>query len=202
MGYEDEIYFSIDIETDGPIPAINSMKSLGCAAFLADGTLLSTFSVNIEDVEGAEPDERTMSEFWAKNPDAWEAVMVDQVEPHVAMASFVQWIQDIRETVKDTHGDAKLKTPVAVAYPAGFDWTFVYWYLVRFTGSSPFSFSCLDTKTLAMAVMNKHGYRSSGKRNMPKRWFSKTQAHTHIAVDDAIEQGELFCNMLKDLRRK
>jgi len=34
--------------------------------------------------------------------------------------------------------------PVFVGYPAGFDFLFVYWYLIRFTGESPFSFSALD----------------------------------------------------------
>jgi hypothetical protein len=38
-------------------------------------------------------------------------------------------------------------------------------------------------------------YRDCTKRHMPKRWFGKSK-HTHIALDDAIEQGELFCNML------
>jgi len=30
---------------------------------------------------------------------------------------------------------------------------------------------------------------------MPKHWFDSL-AHTHVALDDAIEQGALFCNML------
>jgi hypothetical protein len=32
---------------------------------------------------------------------------------------------------------------------------------------------------------------------MPEHWFG-TQPHTHIALDDAIEQGTLFCNMLAE----
>lgn len=50
-------------------------------------------------------------------------------------------------------------------------------------------------KSFAMAVM-KTDYRESTKRNMPKHWFDKFP-HTHVALDDAIEQGALFCNMLK-----
>jgi hypothetical protein len=34
---------------------------------------------------------------------------------------------------------------------------------------------------------------------MPKHWFDKLP-HTHVALDDAIEQGALFCNMLKENR--
>ena len=47
---------------------------------------------------------------------------------------------------------------------------FVYWYLIRFTGESPFSHSALDIKTFAMALLKKD-YRDSTKRQMPKKWF-------------------------------
>ena len=86
--------------------------------------------------------------------------------------------------------------PVFVAYPAGFDFLFVYWYLIRFTGESPFSFSALDIKTYAMAML-KTEYRQFVKRNFPKHWFDGLP-HTHISLDDAIEQGALFCNMLAE----
>src|SRR5437867_7741609 len=90
--------------------------------------------------------------------------------------------------------------PVFVAYPAAFDFLFVYWYLIRFAGESPFSHSALDIKSYAMAML-KRGYRESVKRNMPRQWFDPAP-HTHRALDDAIEQGALFCNMLAiNLRR-
>jgi hypothetical protein len=54
----------------------------------------------------------------------------------------------------------------------------------------------LDIKTYASAML-KLPYREAVKRNMPKRWFSEKK-HNHIAIDDAIEQGELFCNMMKE----
>src|SRR5205085_2994361 len=86
--------------------------------------------------------------------------------------------------------------PVFVAYPAGFDFLFVYWYLIRFTGASPFSHSALDIKTFAMAMLGTD-YRDSTKRNMPKHWFDDVP-HTHVALDDAVGQGRLFCNMLRE----
>jgi hypothetical protein len=42
------------------------------------------------------------------------------------------------------------------------------------------------------------GYRESTKRNMPKRWFDDLP-HTHVALDDALGQGALFCNMLREV---
>lgn len=38
-------------------------------------------------------------------------------------------------------------------------------------------------------------YRQSVKRNMPDAWFDDLP-HTHVALDDAVAQGALFCNML------
>lgn len=39
-------------------------------------------------------------------------------------------------------------------------------------------------------------YRDRMKRNMPRSWVDK-RPHTHVALGDVIEQGALFCNMLK-----
>ena len=89
---------------------------------------------------------------------------------------------------------------VFVAYPAAYDFMFVYLYLIRFAGESPFSFSALDIKSYAMAVLGRT-FRGTTKRTMPKEWFDPLP-HTHIALDDAIEQGALFCNMLAEHRKK
>jgi hypothetical protein len=88
--------------------------------------------------------------------------------------------------------------PVFVGYPAAFDFMFIYWYLMRFVGRSPFSFSALDIKTMAMVMLGGE-YRTSTKRNMPRRWFGDS-AHGHVALGDAVEQGYLFCAMLRECR--
>lgn len=182
-----EIYISTDVETDGPIPGPHSMLSFGSAAYTADKKLVSTFSANLETLEGAAPHPKT-AEWWATQPAAWAACRTNLEPPATAMQRYVDWIRTL---------DAK---PVFVAYPAGFDFLFVYWYLIRFVGQSPFSHSALDMKSYAMAVLGTD-YRESTKRNMPKAWFDKLP-HTHVALDDAIEQGALFCNMLAHNRAK
>ncbi len=178
-----EIYVSTDIESDGPIPGPHSMLSFGSAAFLADKTLVDTFSANLDLLPGAEGHPRTMR-WWATQPDAWKACRAGTRPPEEVMPEYVRWLRGLGGK------------PVFVAYPAGFDFTFVYWYLMRFAGMSPFSYSALDVKTYAMALLAKP-YRQSTKRNMPRRWFDDAP-HTHVALDDAIEQGKLFCNMLAD----
>jgi hypothetical protein len=178
-----EVYVSTDVETDGPIPGPHSMLSFASAAYRADKTLVSTFSANLETLPGATGHPDTM-EWWKKNAEAWTACRTDLEALDVAMHRYLSWVK------------ALPGKPVFVAYPAGFDFLFVYWYLMRFAGESPFSHSALDIKTYAMAML-KSGYRDATKKNMPKRWFDDLP-HTHVALDDAIEQGALFCNMLRE----
>jgi hypothetical protein len=178
-----EIYVSTDIEADGPIPGPHSMLSFASVAFDAQGNELSYFTRNLETLPGAVGHPDTM-QWWAENQDAWNACRTDLVSPELAMWAYVAW-------VKTLPGSA-----VFVAYPAGFDFLFMYWYLLRFAGESPFSHSALDIKTYAMAVLKKP-YRESTKRNMPRRWFPSVP-HTHVALDDAREQGLLFVRMLKE----
>lgn len=180
-----EIYVSTDVEADGPIPGINSMLSFGSAAYLADKTLISTFTANLETLPGAVADPKTMK-WWQKQTKAWEATRTDLQPCEKAMTAYLEWLKNLPGL------------PVFVGYPSAYDFLFVYWYLIRFTGESPFSHSALDIKTLAMALL-KTEYRNTNKKNMPKRWFNSLP-HTHRALDDAIEQGALFCNMLAELK--
>lgn len=103
------------------------------------------------------------------------------------MPAYVEWVE------------ALPGKPVFVAFPAGFDFTYMFWYMMRFVDRCPFSWSALDIKTLAFA-MTGLPFRKSIKPRFPRHWFDDLP-HTHVALDDAIEQGALFCNMLADLRK-
>ncbi len=172
-----EIYVSTDVEADGPVPGMHSMLSLGSAAYLADKTLISTFSVNLELLPGATADPETMA-WWSKHPEAWETCRRDLRSPSDAMADYAAWLDQLPGK------------PVFAAYPAGFDFMFVCWYLMRFAGRNPFGFAALDIKTMAMVMLGRD-YHDSTKDKMPRHWFDNLP-HTHIALNDAIEQG--FCS--------
>lgn len=181
-----EIYVSTDVEADGPVPGTYSMLSFGSAAYLADKTLVSTFSANLEPLPGAVVDPDTMS-WWGRHPAAWTACRRDLRPPAEAIADYAVWL------------DRLPGKPVFVGYPAAFDFMFICWYLMRFAGRSPFGFSALDIKTMAMMMLGRD-YHDSTKNNLPRRWFDDLP-HTHVALEDAIEQGILFCNMLAENRR-
>ncbi len=183
-----ETYVSIDIEADGPIPGPHSMLSLGAVAFNADGDEFDAFSVNLECLPGAAGHPDTMA-WWQTQRAAWQACRVDPEAPERALPRFAAWLK------------ALPGKPVCVGYPVAFDFMFVHWYLHRFTGGSPFSHSALDMKTLAMSLLG-GGYRDATKRHMPRSWFLADATHSHVAVDDAREQGYLFFGMMRALRER
>jgi len=182
-----EIYVSTDIESDGPIPGPYSMLSFGSAAYLADKTLVATFSINLEPLPGAGIDPDTMK-WWKSQPEAWKACRLNPRPPGEAMAGYLDWLKKLPGK------------PVFVGYPAAFDFMFINWYLIRFTGENPFSFSALDIKSFAMAEL-KTDFHQTTKRAMPRHWFDPLP-HTHVALEDALSQGALFCNLLAQSRSR
>jgi hypothetical protein len=179
---------SVDIEADGPIPGPYSMLSIGAAV------------AGTQDADGftpADPEEQTfyrelrpISEDFV--PEALavsgldrERLTLEGAEPAVALAEFSAWVREVSAGAQ----------PVMCGYPASYDWTFLYWYLIRFTGESPFGHSgCLDMKTL-YATKAGMPLRAVAKGTMPRHLLSRRR-HTHHALDDAIEQAELLANLM------
>lgn len=185
------LYISVDIEADGPIPGPYSMISFGAAV------------AGRQDAEGyapADPEAQTfyrelrpiseefVSEALAVSGLDRDRLVAEGSEPAVAMAEFSAWVREVSRA----GGGAQ---PVMCGYPAAYDWTFLYWYLMRFTGASPFGHSgCLDMKTL-YATKARLPLRAVAKGTMPRELLSERR-HTHHALDDAIEQAELFSNLM------
>ena len=141
-----EIYVSTDVEADGPIPGPNSMLSFGSAAYTGRKELISTFSANLETLPGATADPKT-AEWWAQQPEAWAACRQELEMPETAMRRYVLWLK------------ALPGKPVFVGYPAGFDFLFVYWYLIRFAGESPFGWAKDQCEAIGVAWPPVQGWR-------------------------------------------
>jgi hypothetical protein len=93
--------------------------------------------------------------------------------------------------------NAGLASPVLVAYPLSFDWSWLYWYFIRFSmDGSPFSYSrCFDIKT-ALSIKAAIPISEAGRSRLHPSLLSRRQ-HTHHAIDDAIEQAEIFANIFE-----
>jgi DNA polymerase III alpha subunit (gram-positive type) len=184
---DNQIYVIVDIETDGPVPGLHSMLSIGAVASTADKQVGEFYRRIIPNPE-SKPDPDTM-EWWKKYPEAWQEATTDAQEPEVVMREFLEWVKSL---------GAK---PVFVAQPIEFDFTFVCWYLHRFVQENPFSDYTRAQRTLDIASF------SAGKFNIPlsrargdqipDQFREGMPEHSHNALDDARGYGVILRNMLR-----
>jgi hypothetical protein len=183
-----DIYFSADVETDGPIPGPYSILSFAIVYAGSFDGLTFKRPENYDRVFYREL--KPISNSFQKealdvNGLDRERLCVEGMAPKQAMTEAFHWINA-------NAGDAK---PVLVAYPLSFDWTWLYWYFIQFCeAGSPFDYSrCFDIKT-AVAVKAGIPISEAGRSRLDPSLSSKRE-HTHHAVDDAIEQAEIFANI-------
>lgn len=185
-----DVYFSADVETDGPIPGPFSMLSFALVhAGRFDGSLFErptrfeqTFYRELKPIS-----EDFQSEALRVNGLDRERLCREGENPEEAMTAAGCWIREV----------AGNERPVLVAYPLSFDWAWLYWYFVRFSKEgSPFSHSrCFDLKT-AFAVKAGIPIAQATKSNLIPG-LRAGRKHTHNALDDAIEQAEIFANIFE-----
>ena len=190
MNMNKDVYFSADIETDGSIPGPFSMLSFALVyagqfdgeAFERPDSYDKSFYRELKPISDSYD-----AEALAINGLNRQNLLTDGCDPARAMDEANVWVNQIA-------GEGR---PVFVAFPLSFDWSWVYWYFMRYsTKGSPFGHSrCFDIKT-ALSVKSGNTISSSGKSNIPMELRAK-QAHTHHALDDAIEQAEIFANLFE-----
>jgi DNA polymerase III epsilon subunit-like protein len=172
-----EIYISVDIEAAGPVPAAFSMLSLG--AVVVDDPK-KTFYVELKPVndkfvrDAMKVVGRTLQDFAKSGRD-----------PKEAMTAFRDWLVNVTKAAK----------PVFVGFNATFDWAFVNFYFHQYLGENPFGFGGIDIKSFYMGMTgcaweDTRSSRITSELKGPSR-------HTHNALDDAIEQAEMFQRMMR-----
>lgn len=172
-----ETYISVDVETSGPNPGTYSLLSIG--ACLVDQPQ-TNFYIELQPVHAAATQ---------------EALRVSQLDlaqlkahgtpPKEAMTRFAAWVADV--TPADSH-------PVFVAFNAPFDWMFINDYFDRYLGYNPFGHKALDIKAFYMGMAGVP-WRETGMSRVSDRYLS-SRTLTHHALQDAIDQAEIFRNLL------
>lgn len=167
-----EVFISVDEEASGdPVPDY-SMLSIG-ACHVYDQSITKYIElkpINMNFVPRA----------LATAGFNLEELMETGKDPKEAMEEFNEWVLDT------TRPDA----PVFVGFNAPFDWQMYNYYSRHFTGVNAFGINALDIKGYFMGKFNT-SWSATSKRNMPKIFLS-TGRHTHHALDDAIEQADIF----------
>lgn len=183
-----DVYFSADIETDGAIPGPNSILSIGITyagafdgeKFLPPVDYSKSFYRELKPISDEFDAEALEINGLDRNQ-----LLIDGVDPAQAMTEAAEWIAKV----------SGIGDPIFVAYPLSFDWSWLYWYFVRFSKTgSPFGYSrCFDIKT-AIAVNHSRTISSSGRERIPS-YMKPDLKHTHHALDDAIEQAMIFSKL-------
>lgn len=185
-----DVYFSADVETDGPIPGPYSLLSFAMVyagrydgqKFESPANLKQTFYREIKPISDS-----FESEALRVNQLDRDRLCQEGKDPVDAMTEAAQWVRKI----------AGPNRPILVAYPLSFDWTWLYWYFIRFSSEgSPFNHSgCFDIKT-AYAVKARIPVAAAGRSNL-ESWLRPHREHSHHALEDAIEQAEIFANLFR-----
>ncbi len=186
----EDVYFSADVETDGPIPGPYSILSFALVyAGRFDGKRFErpkhfdqSFYRELQPIS-----DQFEPEALAVNKLDRDRLLREGESPAPAMTAASRWVR----------GLASEGRPVLVAYPLSFDWTWLYWYFTRFSSEgSPFNHSgCFDLKT-AIAVKAQIPISAAGRNHLALPLRSQL-THTHHALQDAIEQAEIFANVFE-----
>jgi hypothetical protein len=106
--------------------------------------------------------------------------------PEEAMTAASDWLNGLRKEGR----------PVFLAGPAVWDGMYVHWYFIRFTGKNPFGLTGagIDMRTYWMGKTG-CSWRDSRKGMIKHALDLKKLAHTHNALDDAVELATIFESM-------
>ncbi|MEM1384296.1 MAG: hypothetical protein AAGG06_11705 [Pseudomonadota bacterium] len=186
------LYFVTDVETDGPVPAANSMLSFATVIVDEAGEQRGTF----EAVLKARPDRvqyPSTMDWWSTVPEAWAAATENPEPPADVMPRFADWVESFEGT------------RLFAARPLAFDGLWIDEYLRTFAGTryldgpfegrKVFHGSGLDIESYMAGVLGRtlspmltEGFQTTWLGDVP---------HTHRAIDDARGYANLLCRLLR-----
>jgi len=172
-------YFSIDIETDGPIPGEYSMIKIGAVYVDPLRKLDNRFYANLKPIS-----DKYCQETLDITKTTREKTL-RYADPRKMMDLFKYWINQTNVTFH----------PVFISDNNGFDWMFVHWYFEKFLGlkQDPFGWSSRNLNDIY------HGLAKDMCSSFKK--LRKTK-HTHNPVEDAIGNAEALLAMMDEYNLK
>jgi len=181
--FHSETFISVDVEAAGPYPGEYALLSIGACTL---DKPQSTFYVELK------PDTPQITQ----ESHAVHQLSLDQLhrtgfEPAEAMRRFANWLEEVTPPAH---------RPIFVAFNAAFDWMFVNVYFNKYLGRNPFGHTALDIKALYMGFQ-KTTWAETSLRLISERYFPQPPLKHH-ALQDALDQCELFEKILADINRK
>ena len=175
-----EIYFSVDVETSGPIPPEYSLLSIGACVV---GNPAARFYVELQPLNENYTDAALQTGGLVL-----AELRAHGATPRAAMTQFAAWVREHTNAAR----------PVFVGFNAPFDWSFVNYYFVKFLGvhKNPFGHSALDIKSYYMGAYGTT-FTETSMRMLPPEIHPPNMPLSHNALDDAIQQAKIFERLLE-----
>lgn len=154
-----DVYFSADVETDGPIPGPFSILSFALVyagrfdghRFSAPNTYDQSFYREMKPISS-----NFQPEALRVNGLDRDRLLVEGQPPDQAMTEAAEWIAGIVKGGK----------PILVAYPLSFDWSWLYWYFTSFSNQVPRLITpCVLTSKLPSQLRLNYQYPSQANRS-------------------------------------
>lgn len=174
-----EAYICVDVETAGPIPGDYSLLSIGACTIYGPQ---STFYIELQPIN-----ENISAESIRVHGLSMQHLMLTGVPPIMAMQRFEEWLKSIT---------ALRMQPVFVAFNAAFDWMFINYYFIHYLGHNLFGHAALDIKALYMGQAAVPWFQTAWRFINPQ--FAEKAQLTHHALQDALDQAELFKKILRE----
>ena len=176
-------YICVDIETAGPIPGDYSMLSIGACTLYEPP---QTFYIELKPInQKLEPAAAAIHHL------SLDRLAREGSEPAEALIQFEQWL---------TSQAAPGQEPLFVAFNAGFDWMFINYYFHHYLGHNPFGHAAFDIKAFYMGLAGVPWAQTSWRYISPK--YLTREHLTHHALQDALDQADIFRRMLDELDQK
>lgn len=189
------VYFSVDIESDGPSPAHNSMLQLGIAVLDNSGAILRGVRINIRRREDGKADADTQR-FWANQPERWRA-MTEGIpgDPSTAPKSPEEAMSIVANLLREFSGTYKIEW---VAKPKSFDWTYVNYYYHRWAPANApkLGHKCHCLSESLQATASVLGTTKDALEEHIVDVHGIPSGNVHDALDDAVKQGLTYVYLI------
>ncbi len=177
----DEFYIVVDVESSGPDPCKHAMLSFG-ACTISDPQ--ETLYVELK------PDsDEFIQEAIEVSGLSLEELYDNGIPPDDSMQRFANWLSAINK---------EDKPPVFTAFNAPFDWMFINTYFHRYLGYNPFGYKALDIKACYMGLHHTL-FENTSHRELCN-YYQIGLDLTHHALEDAINEAEIFKAILQEMK--